>query len=118
MFSHTEFIDKPGDQDTIKRILSYCIENYTKPLTLEYLAKELYLNKYYISHIFSERLNIHYKDFITQLRLVHACELLKKNVSVTETAYASGFSSMKTFNRTFLKYMKMSPREYAKCSIH
>lgn len=118
MFSHTEFIDKPGDQDTIKRILSYCIENYTKPLTLEYLAKELYLNKYYISHIFSERLNIHYKDFITQLRLDHACELLKKNVNVTETAYASGFSSMKTFNRTFLKYMKMSPREYAKCSIH
>lgn len=114
MFSRTELIDKPGDQETIKKILTYCIENYTKPLSLEYLAKELYLNKYYISHIFRERLNISYKDFITQLRIDHACKLLKKNVSVTETAYASGFSSTKTFNRTFLNYMKMSPREYAK----
>ncbi len=114
MFTHIQFIEKPGDQDTIKKLLSYCIENYTKPLTLEYLAKELYLNKYYISHIFRERMNINYKDFITQLRIDHACKLLKKNVSVTESAYASGFSSTKTFNRTFSKYMKMSPREYAK----
>ena len=114
MFSQKEFVDKPGDEETIKKILSYCLENYTKPITLELMAKELYLNKYYISHIFSERMNISYKDFITQLRIDHACKLLKQKVSVTETAYASGFSSTKTFNRVFLKYMKMSPREYAK----
>ena len=114
MLSQAELIDKPGDQDTIKKLLTYCNENYTKPLTLDYLAKELYLNKYYISHIFRERLNISYKDFITQLRIDHACKLLKKNVSVTEVAYASGFSSTKTFNRTFLQYMNMSPREYVK----
>lgn len=114
MLSQKELIDKPGDEETIKKILTYCLENYTQPLTLESLAKELYLNKYYISHIFRERMNISYKDFITQLRVEHACKLLKKNVSVTETAYASGFSSTKTFNRVFLKYMKMNPREYAK----
>lgn len=114
MLSRVELINKPGDQDTVKKLLTYCNENYTKPLTLDYLAKELYLNKYYISHIFRERLNISYKNFITQLRIDHACKLLKKNVSVTEAAYASGFSSTKTFNRTFLNYMRMSPREYAK----
>lgn len=114
LFSLTELIDKPGDQETTKKLLTYCIENYTKPLTLDYLAKELYLNKYYISHVFRERMNISYKDFITQLRIDHACKLLKKNVSVTEVAYASGFSSTKTFNRTFAKYMRMAPREYAK----
>lgn len=114
MLSHADLINKPGDQDTIKKLLSYCNENYTKPLTLDYLAKELYLNKYYISHIFRERLNMSYKDFITQLRIEHACKLLKKKVSVTETAYSSGFSSTKTFNRVFLQHMKMSPREYAK----
>ncbi|MBQ8803299.1 MAG: AraC family transcriptional regulator [Tyzzerella sp.] len=117
MFSQKELIDKPGDEETIKKLLTYCLENYTQPLTLESLAKELYLNKYYISHIFRERMNISYKDFITQLRVEHACKLLKKNVSVTETAYASGFSSTKTFNRVFLKYMKMSPRGYAKSNI-
>lgn len=114
LFSHMELVNKPGDQETIKRILSYCIENYTEPLTLEHLAKELYLNKYYISHVFQERMHISYKDFITQLRVDHACDLLKKGSSATEAAYASGFSSVRTFNRAFSQYKNMTPRDYVK----
>lgn len=114
MFSQMELVEKPGDQEATKRILSYCIENYTEPLTLEHLAKELYLNKYYISHIFRERMNTSYKDFINQLRVEHACELLKKGTSITDIAYACGFSCVRTFNRAFLKYMNMTPRDYVK----
>lgn len=114
MFSQMELVEKPGDQEAMKRILSYCIENYTEPLTLEHLAKELYLNKYYISHIFRERMNTSYKDFVNQLRVEHACELLEKGTSITNIAYACGFSSVRTFNRAFLKYMNMTPREYVK----
>lgn len=110
-------VDNPGDQDAIKRILSYCIENYTEPISLEGLAKELYLNKYYISHIFKERMNISYKDFINKLRVEHACGLLEKGSSITEIAYASGFSSVRTFNRAFLKHLGMTPRDYIKRNI-
>lgn len=114
MFSRMEFVNKPGDQETIKKILTYCIENYTEPLTLEGLAKELYLNKYYISHVFRERMNTSYKDFINQLRVEHACDLLKEDANITEIAYASGFSTVRTFNRAFFKYMNMTPRDYMK----
>ena len=47
-------IDAPADQDCIKRLLIYCTDHYTEPISLELLAKELHLNKYYISHIFQE----------------------------------------------------------------
>lgn len=114
MFSQMELVEKPGDQEATKRILSYCIQNYTEPLTLEHLAKELYLNKYYISHVFRERMNTSYKDFINQLRVEYACELLEKDSSITDVAYACGFSCVRTFNRAFLKYMNMTPREYVK----
>lgn len=114
MFSKMELVEKPGDQEATKRILSYCIEHYTEPLTLEILAKELYLNKYYISHIFKERMNTSFKDFINQLRVEYACELLEKDASITDIAYACGFSCVRTFNRAFLKYMNMTPREYVK----
>lgn len=114
MFLHMELADKPGDQEATKRILSYCIENYTEPLTLESLARELYLNKYYISHIFRERMNTSFKDFINQLRVEYACELLEKGSSITDIAYACGFSCVRTFNRAFLKYMNMTPRDYMK----
>lgn len=114
MLSHLELVDKPGDQDTSKRILGYCLEHYMEPLTLDYLAKELYLSKYYISHIFRERMNISYKDFINQLRMEHVCDMLKKEKNITEAAYACGFSSVRTFNRVFLQSVGMTPREYIK----
>lgn len=112
MFTKMKFVDNPTDQDAIKRILTYCVEHYTEEINLEILAKELYLNKHYISHVFKERMNVNYKDFVNKLRVEHACSMLEKGVQVTESAYASGFSSVRTFNRVFLKYMEMSPRDY------
>lgn len=117
MFMQMDLAEKPGDQEATKRILNYCIENYTEPLTLEHLAKELYLNKYYISHIFKERMNTSFKDFINQMRVEYACELLEKDSSITDIAYACGFSCVRTFNRAFLKYMNMTPREYVKRNV-
>lgn len=108
------FEENPGDQDTIKNILKFCMENYTEPLSLQSLSKALNLNPYYISHIFSERMHISYNDFINNLRVEHACELLEKGSSITYIAYASGFSSVRTFNRAFLKYRNLSPRDYRK----
>lgn len=106
--------DAPADQDSIKKLLIYCTENYTEPLSLELLSRELHLNKYYISHIFQERMSVSYKDFINNLRVEHACKLLTKDAHITEVAYASGFTTIRTFNRAFLKHMGMTPREYMK----
>ena len=114
LLSCMELMDAPAEQDCIKRLLTYCIEHYTEPLSLELLSKDLHLNKYYISHIFRERMNISYKDFINQLRVEHACELLRKDIQITEVAYASGFSTIRTFNRAFLKHMGITPREYTR----
>lgn len=112
VFSEMSFVENPGDQDTMKRILNYCIENYTKPITLDILSKELYLNKYYISHVFRERMNVSLKDFINNLRVEYSCGLLEERTSITDVAYSSGFSSVRTYNRAFLKHMSMTPREY------
>lgn len=117
MFLCMNFIDKPGETEAMKRILSYCMERFAEPFTLDEMAKELYLSKYYICHMFRERLNVNCKEFVNQLRVEAACDLLKKDASVTETAYAVGFSSVRTFNRTFSHYMNMSPRDYRKNSL-
>lgn len=53
---------------------------------------------------------------VNKLRVEHASRLLKKGMRVTDAAYESGFSSVRTFNRAFQKYMMMSPREYNKIS--
>ena len=114
ILSLMKLIDKPGETDSIKRILTYCAENYTRPLTLDMLSKDLYLSKFYISHIFRERMNYGFNDYINYLRVEHACTLLKSGISVTECAYASGFSTVRTFNNAFMKHRALSPREYKK----
>lgn len=106
--------DTPVSQDSIKSVLMYCMDNYTEPLTLDILARDLHLNKYYISHIFQKRMETGFTDFLNNLRLEHACELLSKERSITEVAYASGFSSIRSFNRIFAEKIGMTPSQYAK----
>lgn len=49
------------------------------------------------------------------LRINDAQSMLENGgISITETAVQCGFGSIRTFNRTFLKYIGMSPGEYAK----
>ena len=100
--------------DSIKNILTYCAEHYTEQLSLDVLSKELHLNKYYISHLFKERMNISFTDFINGLRVEHACSLLERDTNITEIAFASGFSSIRTFNRAFVQHTGMAHREYLK----
>lgn len=114
LLSNTTLIDAPTDYDNVKKLLIYCSENYTEPLNLDIVSQQLHLSKYYISHMFSNKLHISFTDFINSLRIEHACTQLKKGVNITEIAFSSGFSSVRTFNRAFLQQMNMTPREYIK----
>lgn len=102
----------PADQDSVKRILAYCMEHYTEPLSLDILSRELYLSKFYISHVFTNRMGIRFPQFLGKLRVDHACGLLKKKLPISQVAFSSGFSSIRTFNRTFLAETGMTPGTY------
>lgn len=99
-------------QDTVKLLLTYCIENYTEPMTLDSVSQQLHLSKYYICHIFKERMGVGFAEFMNSLRVANACRALKQGSSITEVAFASGFSSIRTFNRVFAQNMGMSPSAY------
>ncbi|MFR8317632.1 MAG: helix-turn-helix transcriptional regulator [Catenibacillus sp.] len=96
-------------------ILNYCTAHVHEPLLLEQVAKILHLSKYYISHLFSEKLHMTYGTYIHTLKITEAAKLLEKSdYSVTEVAFASGFNSMRTFNRVFKKYTGVTPQDYRK----
>lgn len=113
-FSRMEWEDAGvSDSDTVKAVLGYCLENYSRPLSLETLSAALHLNKYYLSHLFTDKLHVKFVDYIAVLRISSACEaLLGGDDSITDIAYQSGFNSPRSFNRLFQKHMGVTPRAY------
>lgn len=103
------------DRETILQILHYCATHYKEAVTVNSVAQSLHISRSTVSHIFSSRLAMNFCDYINSLRLIDAVHLLKnKNYSITEISYLCGFSTIRTFNRAFLKRYGVSPSAYRK----
>jgi AraC-like DNA-binding protein len=102
-------------RETVLRILQYCTAHYKEDLTVTSVAESLDLSRSCVSHIFSTRISMNFCDYINSLRLAEAVSILNnKNYTVTEVASMSGFSTIRTFNRAFLKKYGISPSAYRK----
>ena len=114
LFALSELEDTPHvDVQTVKLLLDYCIGHYKEEISLDQVASRLHLSKFYISHLFSQKLHLSYSDYIRSLRISEACRLLTETrLGITEISYQVGFPTPRTFNRAFLKYVGRTPREY------
>ena len=101
--------------DTLSQILQYCAMNYKENISVEEVADKLNISRSSVSHLFHALLAMNFCDYINSLRLSDAVKLLKNSENtITEVAYMSGFSTIRTFNRAFLKRYGVSPSEYRK----
>lgn len=101
--------------DNTLRILQYCANHYKEELTVETVAENLSVSRSCVSHIFSTRISMNFCEYINSLRLKDAEDLLRnKDYSITEVAGMSGFSTIRTFNRAFVKRYGVSPSAYRK----
>ena len=101
--------------ENLGAILKYCDENYKENITIESVAKKLMLSNSCVSHIFTNKLQMNFRDYINSLRLKYTLQLLKEDkLTITEIAYESGFSTIRTFNRAFKKKFGISPLQYKK----
>lgn len=94
-------------------IIDFCTRNFKDDITLDIVAEELHLSKYYISRLINNRLKQNFNEYINNLRISEACNLLR----VTDTKIADisedvGFGTIRSFNRSFKLIMGMSPAEY------
>lgn len=100
------------DIETTGQIVKYCVDHFREDISLETISEALHISKYHISHIFTKEIKIGFNQFINTLRVNDACEKLVRGESITDSAFNSGFSSIRSFNRAFLNIRQMTPREY------
>jgi AraC-like DNA-binding protein len=106
---------RESDSQSLKAVVRYCSQNFAKELSLEILERELHISKYYISHLFSHKLNMRFNDYVNSLRISDACRYLRHDArSITEISELVGFSTLRTFNRAFIKQIGVTPSQYRK----
>lgn len=95
-------------------IINYLSENYHEKIQLSDCAKQLNISYDYFQHKFKEITGTSPQGFLVNRRLEASKELLKNNVSCTETAYRCGFSTSAQFSMLFKGKYGISPKEYGK----
>ncbi|MEG0229056.1 MAG: AraC family transcriptional regulator [Oscillospiraceae bacterium] len=91
----------------------YMDNNFKEPISLEDLAEITHVNKFYLSHTFTKDFNISPINYLITKRINESCNLLETtNLSVSEIALISGFSSPSYFTQIFKKATLLSPLKY------
>lgn len=108
------FRENYGVPNTFQReLLTFIHGHFMEPLSLAVLTDRFHLSGKYLSRYFKEHFHITFIQYLNHLRLTHAKKLLETSeLSITEIALCSGFSSDSYFIRIFKKTYGISPLKY------
>lgn len=98
----------------IVNVKDYIEQNYTKEeLSLEKISDALSFNSRYLSRIFKKISGMNFTRHVNQVRIERAKEaLISSTKSVSEIAYAVGFSNLSYFNYVFKRLEKCTPLNF------
>lgn len=94
-------------------IRRYIDVHFKENLTLEQLAAEGSMNKFYLSHTFKREYGISPINYMISRRIEESKYLLTEtDLSLSQIAQMLGFSSLSYFSQAFKRTQSMSPKEY------
>lgn len=97
------------------RTLSYVEDNYNRDISLFTLADYLNVSQSYASRIFKQQTGENFKDYLTNVRLKKAVELMQENpyIKIADVAKRVGYTSV-SLTRAFTKKYGKAPSDYQK----
>lgn len=101
---------------TMKDVRQYIYDNYSNPdLSLNHLSAAFNLKPKYVSHLFKEEFGEKFVDYLMNVRMEKAKELLASTeLSVQEIAVQVGYTHSFSFIRVFKKTFGITPGDYRK----
>ena len=106
---------KSNDEILMGKIMKVVNEHLDDPaLNVEMLASEVGLSRVHVHRKLKELTNLSTRDFIKNIRLQQAAALLAQDqkLTVSEIAYATGYTNLSHFSSSFREKYGMSPKEY------
>ncbi len=112
--SETPVVVSPGEE-RIKQMMTYVQEHCEEKITLEDIADSANISERECLRTFQQFLNTTPFTYLLEYRVRRAArQLCDTGDSITDIAYACGFSSPSYFGKVFKKIMNCSPGEYRK----
>ena len=97
----------------VQKALDMIVQRIQDPPALVELASFSGLSRTYLSHVFKEVTGMRLRDYLIQVRLDKAKELLSRiDLKIKEIAYDTGFSDPNYFCRAFKKKTGLNPTNW------
>ena len=108
-----ERLMKKKSSSYVERCCDYVNKNYRNKIYLTKIASELGISPSYLSRLFAKEMGVTLQDYVVQIRVEHAANLLTfSNESISTISDYVNFPSQSYFGKMFLRYKNMTPREY------
>jgi len=96
----------------MKRVCEFIRMNYSQDLSLKQLSRAACLSPYYFQRLFLENTGISPHDYLVQVRIKKARELLSAGHSIAGVALETGFVDQSHFTRCFKGSTGITPGSY------
>ncbi len=102
-----------GNAFLVQKIKDYIDYNYGNELSLDILAGVFDVTGVYISSVFKKTEGINVKDYIKNVRMIKAGEMLKNtDKTIAEISAVVGYDNVRSFQRAFKSMHGMSPNDF------
>lgn len=109
----TEEIHQTAKQKVMEQVIDIIQKEYDKDISLDYIAKQVYLSSNYLSCIFKQSMGESLVKYINRIRLEEAKRLLSQtNIKIIDVGKKVGFSNNSYFCTIFKNNCGISPSKY------
>lgn len=108
-------MNKASEEDRMSQVYAYVMDHFKEGIRLEDVATLTNMTVSSFSRYFKSRMNKSFSDFLSDVRISHACKLLHgEAINISEVCYDSGFNTLSNFNRQFKDRIGVTPMAYKK----
>lgn len=109
-------INESKTSPLVSSVIEYINIHYCEKISLQKIADEFFVSKYYLSHAFNSVVGTSLHRYITLKRLINAKQMLSSGIKPTTAATFCGFNDYAGFYRAFTSEYGITPGEY--CMNH
>ncbi|MFY9139168.1 MAG: helix-turn-helix domain-containing protein [Thermacetogeniaceae bacterium] len=97
----------------VEQVADYLKKHYTEDININNVAEAVHYSPYYLSRLFKEEIGLTIIEYLTEIRLAAARNLLENTeLNLHQIALRSGYQDQSYFSRLFKKHIGITPNEY------